>query len=180
METERTVLSVSFCLMLALMLLVLPLRWIVAAVAAAGFHELCHICAIYLCGGKIGKFRLYGSGAKLALPEMSRGREALCALAGPIGGLSLLLFSRWMPRLAICALLQSLYNLLPIYPLDGGRTLQCLLSMVLSPPKSARACQIVSSVIRSLVCVAGLYGCFWLKLGPFPLVLAVLLLIRTK
>ena len=58
---------------------------------------------------------------------MSGGREVVCILAGPLGGLSLLLLCRRFPRVAICGMLQSVYNVLPIYPLDGGRALRGIL-----------------------------------------------------
>ena len=35
---------------LALLLLVLPIRWLVAAVLAAAFHEGFHMAAVYLLG----------------------------------------------------------------------------------------------------------------------------------
>ena len=102
------------------MLLILPLQWIFAAVAAACIHELCHLCAVKLCGGQVTLFTLDPGGAAMRIMPMSAGKELLCALAGPLGGLSLMLFSRWIPRIAVCAAFRSLYNLRPIYPLDGG------------------------------------------------------------
>lgn len=172
--------SGGFLLAISLMLLMLPLPWLLSAVAAATFHELCHYLAIRICCGKETELSIYAPGAKMILPPMSQGREAVCALAGPIGGLSLLLFARWIPRIALCAGFQSCFNLLPVYPLDGGRALQSLLSLVCSPP----VCQIICSTAAVLCCVGicglALYGTFWLHLGIFPILLAASLLLRAK
>ena len=180
MITERIKLSGGFCVGLALMLLLVPMKWLAAAAMAAAFHELCHYLAIRACRADCDGVRFYAFAAHLPLPEMSRGREVLCALAGPLGGLCLLLFARWLPRLALCAAMQSAYNLLPVYPLDGGRALQSGLLLLLSPPKAAAVCRVIEISAKSILFLLGMYGCFVLKLGIFPLLLALLLLIRVK
>lgn len=180
MGHNRITMSGGFCITLALMLLLVPLEWLLAALFSAAFHEACHYLALRVCTGKGNGVRLYSFAAHLVLPEMSRGREVLCALAGPVGGLCLLLFARWMPRVALCAGFQSIYNLLPIYPLDGGRALQSGLLLFLSPPKVTAICRILEISCKTCICMLALYGCFWLKLGIFPLLVASLLLIRVK
>lgn len=180
MAAKRIRVSGGFCVILALMLLLVPLPWLVAGIFAAVFHELCHYLAIRILSGGGGGVKLYSFAAHLPIPEMSRGREALCALAGPLGSLCLLSFAHIIPRVAICATMQLAYNLLPIYPLDGGRALQCGLLLVLPPPLCARICAGIAFVCKSFLLALGLYGCFWLKLGIFPLLMALLLLIRIK
>ena len=59
--------------------------------------------------------------------SMSPVREAICALAGPLGSFSLLLISEYFPEAAVCGLIQGAYNLIPIFPLDGGRVVRFLL-----------------------------------------------------
>lgn len=61
---------------------------------------------------------------------MSTGRELIAVLAGPAASLLLLSLVRVFPRVAICGLIQGIYNLLPIYPLDGGKALRCLMALV--------------------------------------------------
>ena len=136
---------------LALGILLLPLDWLLAAILAAVVHELCHMLAIWFCGGRVEYLRLGIGGAQIGMTILSPWQEALCALAGPLGGILLVLFGRLLPRFAVCAFLQSTYNLLPLYPLDGGRALRCLAATLLEPSKTI----IVVKTIEWL-CVLGL------------------------
>ena len=114
----------GFCLiLLALLLLTCPLSWLAASILAAGFHELCHLGAVKLLGGQALGFRAGARGAVLEVAGLSPWREALAAAAGPAGSLLLLLLAGPFPCLALCGLGQGLFNLLPVFPLDGGRIL---------------------------------------------------------
>lgn len=172
--------NASICLTGALALLLLPLRWLIAAVMAAAVHELCHIFAVKICGSNLRKIEIGAFGAVIDVLPMSRGKELLCALAGPAGGLMLLLFARWLPRVAVCAAFQSLYNLLPVYPLDGGRALRCGAALLLPPPLADGVCLWTERVVKALVLGVGIYGCCIMKLGILPLILAILLAVRDK
>ena len=114
-------------ILLALLLLVLPIRWLVAAVLAAAFHEGCHMAAVYLLGGRCEGIRLSAWGARMEASLSGFRRELLAVLAGPAGSLLLLSLYRVLPRVAVCAAVQGFYNLLPIEPLDGGRALRLCL-----------------------------------------------------
>ena len=121
----------------ALLILVVPLNWLLAAATAAVFHELSHSAAILLLGGKIHGLKILPDGIRMETSPMAARQEILCSLAGPAGSLLLVLLGKHTPRIALCALVQGCYNLLPVYPLDGGRALRCLLRWFL-PPKAAK------------------------------------------
>ena len=114
-------------ILLALLLLVLPIRWVAAAVLAAVFHESCHMAAVYLLGGRCEGIRLSARGARMEATLPAFRGELLSILAGPAGSLLLLSLYRVLPRVAVCAAVQGFYNLLPIEPLDGGRALRLCL-----------------------------------------------------
>lgn len=165
--------SASFLILLALIILILPLQWVTAVILAAAFHEWCHIFAIRICGGKTGRLLIGQGGAKLQAHGLSRHQERICALAGPMGGILLLLFARWIPRTAICAGFQSLFNLLPVYPLDGGRVIRTL-------GLNERWCRIVENACLGGILVLGAWAAFGLHLGITPLAISVMVLFRAK
>lgn len=106
------------------MVLFVPLKWLFAILLAAAIHELGHILAIRILGGELTGIRVGSGGACIEASLDSTYKAAVCTLAGPAANLALVLLFRWLPRTAICAMIQFLYNMLPIYPLDGGRLLQ--------------------------------------------------------
>ena len=163
-------------LLLALMILLLPLRWVIAFVTAAMWHELCHAAAVYLCGGMISRVTVSGFGAIMDSRLSTTAQELVCTLAGPFGGLILLLFAPVFPRLALCAAAHSFYNLLPMLPLDGGRALRCILQLLI-PRHAAAICTGVQWGTRIFVfCITAYFVLAW-NLGLLPLLLIVRLLL---
>ena len=127
---RRIRIDYGFYIFAAALLLIIPIRWILAAFLAALAHELGHYLAVRLLGGEISGGEITWRGARMEMFPMSPGRELLCILAGPAASFLLLCLARVFPRVAICGLIQGSYNMLPIAPLDGGRALHCLLSLL--------------------------------------------------
>jgi len=121
MKRPEISVSAGAYLGLAMGILTLPLDCLLAAATAAGIHECCHLFVLTLCNVPIAEVKIGFFGAKIRAGVMTCSQEIICVAAGPIGSLSLLLIARWMPLLALFGLCQGLFNLLPIYPLDGGR-----------------------------------------------------------
>ena len=180
MASHKLFCSAGFFFILALLILLVPFSWLGAMVAAAAFHECCHYFSIVLLTGRRTGIRLLSDSAKIPLPEMTPWQEVVCALAGPLGGLALIPLYTVFPRLAFCGLVHSVYNLLPIYPLDGGRLLRYVLSGVLQPPKVDNMMKVVAVVIRVCVCLVGIFCTFYLHFGIFPILIAILICIRAK
>lgn len=166
--------------MLAFMILVLPMQWILAAFIAAVFHELCHYWAVRLCGGSVVQLRIGAIGSQMEVWGLSTAQEMVCALAGPLGSLMLLFASGWMPRTAICAGFQGLYNMLPVYPFDGGRALRCGTALVFPEKIAVKVCALLEKLCLIAVVFLGVYGSFVKWLGLFPVFLATSIVLRSK
>lgn len=136
----------------AMLLLVVPLNWLLAAITAAVFHELSHSAAILLLGGKIHGLKILPDGIRMETSPMTVWQEILCSLAGPAGSLLLMLLAKHTPRIALCALVQGCYNLLPVFPLDGGRALRCLLEWLLSPKMAKMVERVLVCSVLAAVC----------------------------
>ena len=91
----------NFLLWAALMVLIFPLDWILAATSAALFHELCHILSVYCLNGKILRINVQSNGCILETNRMKERKQFICILAGPLGSLSLLLLYRVAPKVAV-------------------------------------------------------------------------------
>lgn len=152
-------------ILLALLLLVLPIRWVAAAVLAAVFHESCHMAAVYLLGGRCEGIRLSAQGARMEASLSGFRRELLAVLAGPAGSLLLLSLYRVLPRVAVCAAVQGFYNLLPIEPLDGGRALRLCLEHW-CPHRAEKIMTLVRFAILGGI-VAAAYGISYCNSGGF-------------
>ena len=130
------------------------------------FHELGHALALWGFGKRIYSLRWSISGPILACESFDDHREELCcALAGPLSGFLWAWAARCLPApfgpaAAGYSVLLSLFNLLPVPSLDGGRM---LLSTGLRPS--------LVRLLGLLFCAALLLRCLSLRLWPSALLL---------
>lgn len=142
----RLNLSPGFCLLTAWFALENGWGLLWTVLGAAAVHELGHCAALYLLGAPVTGLRVGVFGAELAADRsaMSYPGELAAVLAGP--GANLLCAAllaaaggtRWAvmtgANVVLCA-----FNLLPVRPLDGGRTLYLLTAWALGPEAGERA-----------------------------------------
>lgn len=149
--------------------------WPFAALCAA--HELGHLAALSVFGIRVERVRLGAFGAVIQTGPMAPGVEAVCAFAGP--GVNLFAFwalRRSLPGAAVISLLLALGNLLPIWPMDGGRVLRALANLMLSLRASIVLETAVACVTLVLLGLVSLLACG--RLGVGPAILYVLLLLH--
>ena len=145
---------------------------------AAAIHEAGHCLAVKLCGGSIRTLSLTVRGAVLQTTPLSYRQEAICALAGPWAGMLLLLLAHWFPWLAFWGLVQGIYNLLPVYPMDGGRALRCAMLSRWTPERADAVSRWVSIGLGGIMAALGVYAACGLHLGLWAALAAGLFLWR--
>ena len=161
----------------AVALLMLSLSFLISFLAAAAVHELCHYLALRLAGVKMYRISIGPSGASMETEPMEPGREVLCAAAGPVGSFLLVAGYKFFPEMALCALIQGCFNLLPIHPLDGGRIVKGILEL-LKVPKGERIFVYIQLLTGGMVGVVCLYGFLRWNLGFGVLFLGAMMVLR--
>lgn len=145
--------------------------------AAALIHELGHYGVLRCLGKKVRLFRIGITGALLEAGELTPGQELLCALAGPLSGLLPLFAAQWFPKVALCALVQSVFNLLPVYPLDGGRCMSCVMRLL---GISEKWSLLFGRLVLVGLGVLSVYATVVLRLGMVPVLMVVILFLKSK
>lgn len=159
----------DFCTLIALSLLILPVNWVFGWVIAACVHELFHILMMRILKIRMESITLGASGAQIVSEPMTSLQELLCAFAGPLGGLLMLFLIRLTPHIALSAAVQSVYNLLPVYPLDGGRAVKCAIACLWGEEKAQSLSKALGVIVIILITVIGVWLSCSFQLGLLPL-----------
>ncbi len=170
----------AFYLSIAVYLLLVPVSWLSAWLIAAMVHELFHIIALKLCGFSINGIIIGASGAQIKTNAYPGIKMILCAMAGPLSGFLLLILLRCFPRVAICGLVQSLGNLIPMYPLDGGRAFCSILNMIFTNRVSYRIYKSTEVAIVVLLIMIAIYCTAKFNIGIMPVFMMGVFLMKKK
>lgn len=180
LNSRRVEISSQAYIIGAAMLLLLPLRSVIGFAFAAIFHEICHIIAIYAVRAKVLSVKIGSYGAQIETCPLSASQELLVSAAGPIGALLLLPLFRWAPFVSLGVLVQSLYNLLPVFPLDGGRMVNAVATLYLGQKNGERIAAIIGRIASVSLLVGGIWACFLKKWGILPLGIGICLCFRAN
>lgn len=149
----------------------LMVAYYLSGFASVLIHEYGHIFAARLHGVDCRKITLHGLGGLAHLDEeLERPRaEFIVALAGPVTSMMLaILFwvasglvtslsaAEFLANLAVINLVIAVFNLIPAYPLDGGRMLHAGLRAVVSKDLADTLSGLVAQVLGAGLVVFGL------------------------
>lgn len=150
-----------------------------SVIVAAAVHELGHIIALNAAHFRINGFAAELGGLRIEYSgENAPAFHALAALAGPLAGLGFAFLCSFLARVtgiswfaltAGISLVLSLFNLLPVLPLDGGRTLVAALSALFGAVRAERITHCIGRCFSFVLLAVGLWlylssGGVWLML----------------
>lgn len=156
-----------------------PLLWgallAVGLFASVAIHEVAHTVLAIHFGGRVRSITLMLLGGVSQITRMPRRPryEGLMAVAGPVtslalGGLLLALhrLSRAAPAdvemglfyLGYMNVVLGLFNLLPAFPMDGGRVLRAVLSARLGTSRATRMAAAIGRVTALFMGIVGLWA----------------------
>lgn len=155
--------------MLGTLLLAASLRLLFWFGVSCLVHELGHMAAVRLLGGRVRSIQLTGVGAVIH-PSRDRlfsyGEECLTAAAGPAASFLLAGVAALWGRqfggvdaylLTGLSLALGVFNLLPAGPLDGGRILRALVSLVVGPDVGERVLNGATWGLGGVLAAAGVW-----------------------
>ncbi len=179
MGRPRLQVQPSFFIGLCLICFLGPVRLLIYVLLAALCHEVSHLAVLRLWRVPVYQFRLGFQGAVLSAGAAPALAEALSVAAGPLtNGLLVWAFARRAPVFALVNLILCLYNLLPLYPLDGGRLLHLGLVRLLGLAAGERVTRIIAVAVIAAGVFAGVYLTCFRCLGLWPILLAGIFLLR--
>lgn len=145
---------------------VTPLLTLVLAVSIFGsvvLHELGHSVVAQAKGSYIHEIVLYpfGGAAKISNIPKRPVDEILVALAGPAVSLVLAILCyqvTWLEFVGYLNAMLFFFNILPVFPMDGGRVFRAFLSIKKSRVEATRIAATVGKYFCGLFILVGLFG----------------------
>ncbi len=137
-------------------------------------HELSHSLVAMRFGAKVRGIVLFIFGGVALIENIPREpkKEFLMALAGPMASLSIALISflatplhkQFFFLLGYFNLILGLFNLIPAFPMDGGRILRSILARKMGFVKATKVSAEIGKFLAILMAIFGIFVSWWLIL----------------
>lgn len=168
---KRITVSPAFVALICLLICLDTGGWTLPFLLDCGLHEAGHLLAMRCFGLCPKRICIGAGGAVICTHFPTKHAECVIAMAGPtVNALLFGVFWRIWPQLSLVSALLLCYNLLPVYPLDGGRILRCLLGRLISTA--------IAWVTVCILLAASVYAAFFHKIGLLPLAFVCTILVR--
>lgn len=153
-------------------------KYVFTVLSAVLLHECGHMISLLVMRKQIQEIRFDLFGALIRSEPLSQQQEIFCALAGPAVNLAAVLIFRERPEVYAIHGALFLFNMLPIYPLDGGRALFCGLDAFLPFERAQRMIHCISLVVSFLLMLMVTSLSVHVFGGWFIMILCGLILLR--
>ena len=142
-------------------------------------HELGHYVSLRLCSVSVVRTKIGLHGAVMETAGMSEWQELICAAAGPVASAILgLVLLRKRTAAALISFGLAAVNLLPLYPLDGGRILRSILFLCCGAERAERIVHWTTIAVCLVLMLLACWGTIVLQAGVWPIFAALVLLWR--
>lgn len=146
---------------------------------SVGAHELGHLLTLRYLHVPVMCIQGTLSGLEIRTEPLTYRQEILVAASGPgINFILCLLTKEVYPIMTLINAVLFVYNLLPIYPLDGGRILRGFLFANLIPPHAERIEQCCSLTVFICIFLGSIYLSFTYRCGLWPILFCAFLFYR--
>jgi len=147
-------------------------------VLSAIAHEMGHLLYLFLRRREVRSVRFRLLGACMETVPLSYVDDMLCAQSGPVVNLFLYLLQCGHGIFALINLGLFLFNMLPIYPLDGGRILRAALLCFFQEKIVSSAVRVIG-IIMSLLLMLGVVSlCVLLQRGIWLMVICGIVILK--
>ena len=144
---------------------------------SVALHEGGHLLAILILKEKVYRFKGELGNFTLYTAPLSYSRELMVASMGPAVNL-LLFFAIPSPMFRLINGILLCYNMLPFYPLDGGRILRSTLRSLLPLWISDKAEKAVGFLTYGCMIMGSIYLTLRLHSGLWPIMFCIFILYR--
>ena len=146
---------------------------------AALLHETAHLLVLRCFGSRPADIQIGLTGAVISTVFKSPVAEFLSTLAGTAANLFLALtFRRLWPAFCLANTVLLIYNLLPVYPLDGGRLFRLFFVWLFGQNTGETIVTVLGIGTVCAVAAACIYASFDLHYGLFPCLIAAIFVLR--
>lgn len=149
-------------------------------------HEIGHLLSGVILGLKVKSINIMPFGISINFEDYSNKyliKKIIIALAGPLVNLIIIilgLYNSWSEEIIYSNILIGMFNLIPIYPLDGGRILKYITQLASGIKEAETLTYRVSNVLIILLTVISSIGVLALKNIGIVLILGYLWLLVIK
>lgn len=155
-------------------------------------HEISHLIVVKIMDINIGEFKLHCLGATLEIKDynsLSLKEQIIICLAGPVFNIlmSIIFFiifyflkNNFLLTIVEINLALAMFNIMPMYPLDGFKLLESIFSLKLSYIKANKASNIISYIVNTIFIVVSIFFLIYRNIsGIFIIIICFFSIFKT-